>query len=181
MQELSPMPSIAVTIGGQLRVYHAFVTNAGPELDGPSTLTLYASTFSDLAGFTADPIAHDTARGRMTARLVLIETRGTSRGTAPGTAQSTASSLPADPVLVSLKTLQHWLWSRLQASSARRGAGMTYRSNHTSAFTARHTGELFRRSRYESSSSKSRRTTKATLPANSRMPSCISPTANSTA
>ena len=70
MQELSPMPSIAVTIGGQLRVYHAFVTNAGPELDGPSTLTLYASTFSDLAGFAADPIAHDTARGCMTARLV---------------------------------------------------------------------------------------------------------------
>jgi hypothetical protein len=24
--------------------------------------------------------------------------------------------LHADPVLVSLKTLQHWLWSRLQAS-----------------------------------------------------------------
>ena len=34
MQELSPMPSIAVTIGGQLRVYHAFVTTARPKLDG---------------------------------------------------------------------------------------------------------------------------------------------------
>ena len=116
MQELSPMPSIAVTIGGQLRVYHAFVTNAGPELDGPSTLTLYASTFSDLAGFTADLIAHDTARGRMAARLVLIETRELAWHRARYRAEQCVF-LHADPVLVSLKTLQHWLWQRLQASA----------------------------------------------------------------
>ena len=116
MQEFSPMPSIAVAIGGQLRVYHDFVTNAGPELDGPSTLTLYTSTFSDLAGFTADLIAHDTARGRMAARLVLIETRELAWHRARYRAEQCVF-LHADPVLVSLKTLQHWLWSRLQASA----------------------------------------------------------------
>ena len=115
MQQLSPMPSIAVAIGGQLRVYHAFVTNAGPELDGPSTLTLYTSTFSDLAGFTADLIAHDTARSRMAARLVLIETRELAWHRARYRDEQCVF-LHADPVLVSLKTLQHWLWSRLHAS-----------------------------------------------------------------
>ena len=115
MQQLSPMPSIAVAIGGQLRVYHAFVTNSGPEFDGPSTLTLYTSTFSDLAGFTADLIAHDTARGRTAARLVLIETRELAWHRARYRAEHCVL-LHADPVLVSLKTLQHWLWSRLQAS-----------------------------------------------------------------
>ena len=116
MQELSPMPSIAVTIGGQLRVYHAFVTNAGPELDGPSTLTLYTSTFSDLAGFTADLIAHDTARSRTAARLVLIETRELAWHRARYRAERCVF-LHADPVLVSLRTLERWLWSRLQTSA----------------------------------------------------------------
>ena len=116
MRELSPLPSIAVTIGGQLRVYHAFVTTAGPELDGPSTLTLYASTFTDLSGFAADPIVHDTARGRMPARLVLIEMRELAWHRARYRAEHCIFA-PADPVLVSLKTLQHWLWSRLQASA----------------------------------------------------------------
>ena len=117
MQELSPMPSIAVTIGGQLRVYHAFVTTAGPELDGPSTLTLHASSFSDIAGFAADPIVHDTARGRMPARLVLIEMRELAWHRARYRAEHRIFA-PADPVLVSLRTLQHWLWQRLQASAA---------------------------------------------------------------
>ena len=117
MQELSPMPSIAVAIGGQLRVYHAFVTTAGPELDGPSTLTLHASTFSDIAGFAADPIVHDTARGRMPARLVLIEMRELAWHRARYRDEHRIFA-PADPVLVSLRTLQHWLWQRLQASGA---------------------------------------------------------------
>ena len=116
MQELSPMPSIAVTIGAQLRVYYAFVTTAGPELDGPSTLTLYASTLTDLSGFAADPIVHDTARGRGPARLVLVEMRELAWHRARYRAEHHVFA-PADPVLVSLKTLQHWLWSRLQASA----------------------------------------------------------------
>ena len=117
MQEFSPMPSIAVTIGGQLRVYHAFVTTAGPELDGPSTLTLHASTFSDIAGFAANPLVRDTARGCMPARLVLIEMREfTWHQDSYGTNRRIFA--PADPVRVSLRTLQHWLWQRLQASAA---------------------------------------------------------------
>jgi hypothetical protein len=44
MREISPTPNITVTIGGQLRVYYAYVTTAGPELDGPTTMTLYASS-----------------------------------------------------------------------------------------------------------------------------------------
>ena len=47
-------PTISVDIGGQLRIYHAFVTTARPAMDGPSTLTLYTSNFSDVAGFAAD-------------------------------------------------------------------------------------------------------------------------------
>ena len=117
MQELSPMPSIAVTIGGQLRVYHAFVTTAGPELDGPSTLTLHASTFSDIVGLAADPIVYGAARARMPARLVLIEMRELAWHRASYRAEH-RMFVPADPELVSLRTLQHWLWQRLQASGA---------------------------------------------------------------
>ena len=116
MQTLSPMPSIAVAIGEQLRIYHAFITTASPALDGPSTLTLHASTFSDLAGLAASPIVYDTARGHTAARLVLIETRELAWHKARYRAEHRVLT-PADPVLVSLRTLQHWLWSRLQASA----------------------------------------------------------------
>ena len=61
MRDISPTPNIAVTIGGQLRVYYAYVTTAGPELDGPTTMTLYASTLTELSGFAARP---DRARPR---------------------------------------------------------------------------------------------------------------------
>ena len=114
MRDLSSLPSIAVTIGGQLRVYHAFVTTAAPQLDGPSTVTLYASSVADIGGFAADPIVHDTTRGRMPARLVLIEMRELAWHRARYRAEHCFFA-PADPVLVSLKTLQHWLWQRLQA------------------------------------------------------------------
>ena len=41
MRHISPTPNIAVTIGGQLRVYYAHVTTAGPELDGPTTRPIW--------------------------------------------------------------------------------------------------------------------------------------------
>jgi hypothetical protein len=116
MQDLSPMPSIAVAIGGQLRIYHAFVTTATPNLDGPSTVTLHASTFADVAGFAVDPLVFDTTRGRTPARLVLIEARELAWHKARYRSEHRVFT-PADPVLVSLRTLQHWLWSRLQASA----------------------------------------------------------------
>jgi len=110
------MPSIAVAIGGQLRIYHAFVTTASPTLDGPSTLTLHASTFADIAGFAANALVFDTTGRRTPARLVLIETRELAWHKASYRSEDRVFT-PADPVLVSLRTLQHWLWSRLHASA----------------------------------------------------------------
>jgi hypothetical protein len=118
MRDISPTPKIAVTIGGQLRIYYAYVTTAGPEFDGPSTMTLYASTLTDLSGFAADPIVHDTSRGKAPARLVLIDLRELAWHRARYRTEHCVFA-PADPVLVSLNTLQHWLWQRLQAPTAR--------------------------------------------------------------
>jgi hypothetical protein len=118
MRDISPTPNIAVTIGGQLRIYYAYVTTAGHELDGPSTMTLYASTLTDLSGFAADPIVHDTSRGKAPARLVLIDLRELAWHRARYR-HGQCLFAPADPVLVSLNTLQHWLWQRLQAPTAR--------------------------------------------------------------
>ena len=42
-------PAVDVTIGGQTRIYHAFITTAPITFDGPSTLTLYESSFADVA------------------------------------------------------------------------------------------------------------------------------------
>ena len=49
MRDTSRTPNIAVTIGGQLRVYYAYVTTAGPDFDGPTTMTLFPYQESDLA------------------------------------------------------------------------------------------------------------------------------------
>jgi len=117
MPEIAPTPSIAVTIGGQARIYHAFVTTASPALDGPSTLTLHTSTLADVSGFAADPIVYDTARSRTPARLVLIETRELTWHRASYRADHCLCA-PADPLLVSLRTLQYWLWQRLQSPIA---------------------------------------------------------------
>ncbi len=117
MRQLSITPSITVTIGRQTRLYFAFVTTAPATLDSPATLTLHASTFADVAGLAADPIAHDTDRARRPGRLVLVDglelawQRARYRG-------NQHVFVPADPVLVGLGTLQQWLWERLQASAA---------------------------------------------------------------
>ena len=117
MRQLSITPSITVTIGQHTRLYFAFVTTAPVELDSPATMTLHASTLSDVAGFAADPITLDKLRGRMPARLVLVEAmelawqQARYRG-------SQHMFLRADPGLVGLNTLQHWLWQRLQAPLA---------------------------------------------------------------
>jgi hypothetical protein len=117
MPEVPHTPSIDVTIGGQQRVYHAFVTTATPSLDGPSTMTLHASTLADVSGFAADPLIHDPSSSRTPARLVLIETRELAWHRARYRAEHCLCA-PADPLLVSLRTLQFWLWQRLQAPLA---------------------------------------------------------------
>ena len=117
MRQMSITPSITVTIGHHTRIYFAFVTTAPAELDSPSTVTLHLATFADVAGFAADPITLDEARGRISARLILVDAmelawqRAKYRG-------NQHQLLSADPGLVGLNTLQHWLWQRLQAPMA---------------------------------------------------------------
>jgi hypothetical protein len=116
MRQLSITPSITVTIGRHTRIYYAFVTSAPIDHDAPSTMTLYAATFADVVGFAADPITHDSNRAKTPARLVLVDAielawqRARYRG-------NNHLFLRADPVLVGLNTLQHWLWQRLQVPS----------------------------------------------------------------
>jgi hypothetical protein len=96
-----------------LRVRH----HRAVELDSPATVTLHCAAFSEVAGFAADPITLDETRGRMPARLVLVDAmelawqRAKYRG-------NQHLLLNADPGLVGLNTLQHWLWQRLQAPTA---------------------------------------------------------------
>src|SRR5574338_1368675 len=115
MNERSLTPNITVTIGHHPRIYFAFVTTAPTELDSPATVTLHAATFADVVSFAAEPITLDHSRARTPARLVLVDAmelawqRAKYRG-------HQHPLLAADPGLVGLNTLQHWLWQRLQAT-----------------------------------------------------------------
>jgi hypothetical protein len=109
--------SITVTIGQHTRLYFAFVTTAPVTLDSPSTMTLHASTFSDIAGFAAEPIPFDERLGRAPTRLVLVDAMELAQQRAQVRGHHYLLA-PVDPVLVSLNTLQHWLWQRLQAPIA---------------------------------------------------------------
>src|ERR1700688_301852 len=104
MRDSSPTPNIAVTIGGQLRVYYAYVTTAGPDHDGPATMTLYASTLTELSGFALDPIAHDSVGGQALARLVLIDLTELTWHRARYRREQ-CIFVPADPMLVSPQML----------------------------------------------------------------------------
>ena len=117
MRQLSITPSITLTIGHHTRLYFTFVTTAPAELDSPSTMTLHGSTFSDVAGFAAAPITYDELRGRTPAPLVLVDAMELAwqRARYGGNQHL---FLRADPVLVGLNTLQHWLWQRPQAPIA---------------------------------------------------------------
>jgi len=118
MCHLSITPSITVTIGRHTRLYYAYVTTGSAQLDSPSTITLHAAAFCEVAGlFAADPITCDESRARTPARLILVDAteRDQQRANYRG---SPHRLLPADRVLVGLNTLQHWLWQRLQASTA---------------------------------------------------------------
>jgi hypothetical protein len=114
MNERSLTPNITVTIGHHTRIYFAFVTTAPTELDSPATVTLHAATFEDVVSFAAEPITLDPSRAKAHARLVLVDAmelawqRAKYRG-------HQHPLLSADPGLVGLNTLQHWLWQRLQA------------------------------------------------------------------
>ena len=119
--ERSLTPNITETIGHHTRVYFALVTTAPAELDSPATVTLHGALFAEMAGFAADPITLDETHGYMSARLILVDAmelawqRATYRG-------NQHQLLSADPGLVDLNTLQHWLWQRLQAPANRQVA-----------------------------------------------------------
>jgi hypothetical protein len=117
MRQLSITPSITVTISRHTRIYFAFVTTAPVELDSPGTVTLHASTFSDVVGLAADPVTHNELRGRAPGRLVLVDAMELAWQRAKYCGNNHLL-LPADPGLVGLNTLQHWLWQRLQAPAA---------------------------------------------------------------
>ena len=113
MSDTSTTPSIAVTIGRQTRLYHAFITTSPPALDAPSTLTLYAGPLKDIAGLAADDLALETEKAGTPSRLVLID--ATELGWQRASCRAKAHRLmPADPILVGFTTLQQRLWQRLQ-------------------------------------------------------------------
>ena len=117
MTQRSLTPSITVTIGHHTRIYFAFVTTAPVELDSPATVTLHCATFSEVAGLAADPIALDETRACRSARLVLVDAMELACQRAKYR-RNQHLVLNADPGLVGLNTLQHWLWQRLQAPTA---------------------------------------------------------------
>jgi hypothetical protein len=103
MNERSLTPNITVTIGHHTRIYFAFVT------------TLHAATFADVVSFAAEPTTLDPSRARIPARLVLVDAMELGWQRAKYWDQQHLL-LSADPGLVGLNTLQHWLWQRLQAT-----------------------------------------------------------------
>lgn len=114
MRTTSITPSIGVTIGRQARLYYAYITTAPAALDAPSTMTLHAATLADVSGLACDEIVFDTFRAKTAARLVLVDATeiGWQRRRCRERKHLFA---PADPMLVGLNTLQHWLWHRLGA------------------------------------------------------------------
>jgi hypothetical protein len=108
--------AVDVTIGGETRIYEAFVTTAPARLDRPSTVTLEESSFAGVAHLTAEPIPFDTTLGGRPARLVLIAKADRDLQKA-SYREGHYLLAPADPVLVGRNTLQEWLWDRLAMPS----------------------------------------------------------------
>ena len=107
---------VNVTIGGETRIYEAFVTTAPVTLDRPSTVTLEESSFARVAHLAAEPITFDPTLGRRPARLVLIAGADLTLQKARYR-EGQYLLTPADPVLVGRNTLQQWLWDRLAMPS----------------------------------------------------------------
>jgi hypothetical protein len=124
MTDRIPAPTIIVAIGREAHQFHAVVTTAPAPLDAPATLTLYEATLADVFGMAAPaPTLHEQ-RADAPARLVLVEA---TQFTWQRARWREADHLfaPADPVLLSLKTLQRWLWYRLRAPISEAPAAST--------------------------------------------------------
>ena len=112
MRTTSITPSIGVTIGRHTRLYYAYITTAPAVLDAPSTMTLYAATLADVATLACDQIQFDTCRAKTSARLVLVDSTELAWQRRRYREKKHLVAA-ADPVLVGLNTLQHWLWQKL--------------------------------------------------------------------
>jgi hypothetical protein len=71
--------------------------------------------FSDVVNLAAEPITLDGVRARTAGRLVLIDAMELAWQRAKYRGRQ-HPLLAADPGLVGLNTLQHWLWQRLQTT-----------------------------------------------------------------
>jgi hypothetical protein len=110
---ISTIPAgVDVTIGGETRVYEAFVTTAPVALDRPTTVTLCESSFAEMVGWAVEPIPFDATLADMSTRLVLIRKADLDVQKAYYR-EGRHLLTPTDPVLLDLNTLQHWLWNRL--------------------------------------------------------------------
>ena len=109
-------PSIAITIGRSSRLLHLYITEAAAALDAPSTITLHAAPFADLAGFAADQLDLEMRAAETPSRLILVDSlqldwqRARCR-------QSGSRLIAADSMLLGAATLERWLWQRLQHAS----------------------------------------------------------------
>jgi hypothetical protein len=106
-------PCIDVMIGGQLRLYHAYVTTAPRQLDGSATVTLQSGTVVDVIGFAATPVPFESQEVHAPARIVLVEATELDWHRARAR-QGQYLFTPTDPLLIGLPALQQWLWQRLQ-------------------------------------------------------------------
>jgi hypothetical protein len=68
-----------------------------------------------VCGLAADPIAVTTSQANSRARLVLVDSTELAWQRA-SYREKRHIFAAADPVLVGLNSLQHWLWQRLQAA-----------------------------------------------------------------
>jgi hypothetical protein len=107
-------PHIEVTIGFHTRSYFAFVTTAPATLDGPATVTLHAATFTEVACFVAEMVTFDRTLGQSLGRLILVDATELDWQRAQ-CRRHCHRLLPADPGLVGRRTLQEWLWRRIQS------------------------------------------------------------------
>ncbi len=108
--------AVDVTIGGETRIYQAFVTTAPAGLDRPRTVTLEQSSFARVAHLTADAVPFDATLGGRPARLVLIaevDLKDQKASYREGRHVVAA----ADLVLIGRNTLEQWLWNRLAMPS----------------------------------------------------------------
>lgn len=85
----------------------------------PRQPTLYIAPLADLIGM-ADPNAGYAGRSRATARLVLVDATELAWQRARYR-EGHHTFAVADPVLVGLPTLQHWLWRRISAGAPEPG------------------------------------------------------------